>query len=169
MERTIAHLDPLQHKRLLMLAAHRKDFESPAIELICGGVRKEWRTFRHLLVTRFLLSQRLGWHSLHPIVREIGLAHLRENAADFKQAHSKAANYHLRHFRARTMVDGQVKLAASFAELRYHLHHAEQKNEFREVVNHFANHLRAEIKSVSPVPTDQEELNERIAVLSVLT
>jgi hypothetical protein len=56
LERTLEHLAPLQHSRLLMLSAHRKSFEAIAIELLCGGTRKEWRDFRNLLVTRFLLD-----------------------------------------------------------------------------------------------------------------
>lgn len=110
LERTMSHLDPLHRERLLRLAVHRKSFEKPAFELVCGSTRDEWRKFREVLVTRFLLKHISGWHALNPIVREISLARLKDLPAECVQAHARAADYHLRHFQARTLTVGQAKL-----------------------------------------------------------
>ncbi|NWD06438.1 glycosyltransferase [Pseudomonas gingeri] len=167
LERTMSHLEPLQQRRLRMLSAHRRSFERVCFEVICGGVSKDANDFRNLLITRFLLSQRQGWHSLHPIIREIGLAHLRDCGPDFRQAHSKAADYHIRPYEARAMVMDQKRVASTFAELRYHLHHAGRHEDLNRVVLSTADHLMKTIKSNSKIPAG-EELDELISVLTIL-
>ncbi|NVZ64811.1 glycosyltransferase [Pseudomonas gingeri] len=167
LERTMSHLEPLQQRRLRMLSAHRRSFERVCFDVICGGVAKDANDFRNLLITRFLLSQRQGWHSLHPIIREIGLAHLRDCGPDFRQAHSKAADYHIRPYEARAMVMDQKRVASTFAELRYHLHHAGRHEDLNRVVLSTADHLMKTIKSNSKIPAG-EELDELISVLTIL-
>jgi hypothetical protein len=168
LEHTLAHQDPLVHQRLLRLSVHRKSFEKAALELVCGGTRKEWREFGDILLTRFLLNRHSGWHSLNPIVREIALAKLKDQPAECLQAHERAADYHWRHFKARDITAGPSKLGASFAELRYHLTQSGRQADLREVALRFTDLLKRDIQSVSPVPVDPEELDERIAVLSAL-
>ncbi len=168
LERTMSHLDNPYLEGLLRLAVHRKGFQTPAIKIACGGKEDESKQLSEVLVTRFLMNHRVGWHSVNPIVREISLVRLKYRPSEFKVAHSYAADYHLRHFQARTMTGGQAKLGASFAELRYHLFHAGRQDKLREIIQRFTDYLKLEIKSVSPVPSDREELDERIGVLSVL-
>jgi tetratricopeptide (TPR) repeat protein len=168
LERTMSRLDNPFLEGLLRLAVHRKGFQSPAIKIACGGREDEFKQLREALVTRFLMNHRAGWHSLNPIVREISLARLKDRPSDFNLAHSYAADYHLRHFQARTITGGHAKLGASFAELRYHLFHSGHQDKLREVIQRFTDYLKQEIKSVSPVPGDREELDERIGALSVL-
>ena len=74
----------------------------------------------------------------------------------------------MRHFKAKQMVGRRSTLGESFAELRYHLVQSGREAELGVVGQRFTDHLKREIKSVSPVPTDSEELDERIAVLTVL-
>ena len=168
LEGTLTHLDPLTLKRLTMLAVHRVSFEASAFEALTSGTRKEWRDLRHSLVSRFLVQLRNQWHSMNPVVREISLARLRENASEFKTAHSIAADHHLRHFRARNLVLDNSSLTASFAELRYHLFHAGRTSELREVVLRLASHFKESWKSTSQVPQDRSELDERIGILAAL-
>src|SRR5437764_7336128 len=163
----MAHLDAAHHQRLLRLAAHRKSFKKQALEIVCGS-KDASAELRVVLMTRFLLNHYGGTFVLNPIVREISLARLREKPAEFQQAHSSAADYHLRPFKAKQTVGSQTKLGEAFAELRYHLVHAQRNEDLREVMHHFTSHLKLEISSVSPVPTDREELDERIGVLSIL-
>ncbi len=101
-------------------------------------------------------------------MREISLSHLRDDVVEFKQAHSGAADYHRRHFKAKRIVAGQKKLGESFAELRYHLVQAGREAELSDIGQRFTNHLKREIKAGSPVPIEREELDERIGVLTVL-
>ncbi|MFN7930771.1 MAG: TIR domain-containing protein [Blastocatellia bacterium] len=168
LERTIAHLSAEHLIGLLRLAVHRKSFQSAVIEIVCGDKKDVSIELRKALSTRFLMNHRTGWYSLNPIVREIALARLKEQPSAFKQAHSTAADYYFRPFKARTMTGEHSRLGASFAELRYHLTYAEKPDKLREVVDRFAYYLKEQIKSVSPVPSNREELDERIAVLSVL-
>ena len=168
LERTLSHLQPLQLKRLSMLAVHRKSFESAAFEAVTSGARKEWRDLRHNLVSRFLISLRLQWHALNPLVREISLSRLRENTAEFKTAHSLAADHHMRHFRAKTIVLDHQNLTGSYAELRYHLFNAGRTQELRDVALRLCDHFTSTWNAASPVPQDRAELDERIGVLSAL-
>jgi tetratricopeptide (TPR) repeat protein len=146
---------------------HRRAFKRDALENLCHA-KDEAAELRHLLIACGLLNFYKGSLSLNPIAREISLAHLRDVPADFKQAHSIAADYHIRHFRSKQVVGTESKLGESFAELRYHLVKAGRKKEIAGISDRFCDHLTQVIKSLPQVPTDPEELDERIAVLTVL-
>jgi tetratricopeptide (TPR) repeat protein len=167
LERTLRHLSDLHQSRLWRLAVHRRSFKREALEKLCG-TKDEANELRSILVTRYLLNFYKGVLSLNPIVREISLSHLREESAEFKQAHSGAADYHLRHFKAKQIVGSQTQLGDSFAELRYHLVMAGRESELGVIGQRFTDHLKREIKSVSPVPANAEELDERVGVLTAL-
>ena len=167
LERTLRHLGEVYQQKLWLLAVHRRSFRREALERLCSS-KDEANELRFILLGRYLLNFYKGLLSLNPIVREISLAHLRDDPAEFKRAHSGAADYHLRHFTAKQMVGSQTKLGASFAELRYHLVQARREAELAVIGHRFTDHLKQEIKSVSPVPTNHEELDERIGVLTVL-
>jgi len=167
LERTMRHPDEAHQRKLWRLAVHRRSFRREALERLCR-TRDEATELRSILVTRFLLNQYKGALSLNPIMREISLAHLRDDSAEFRQAHSAAVDYHLRHFKARQIVGTHSKLGGSFAELRYHLVQAGRQDELQVIGRRFTDHLKQEIKSITPVPMDREELDERIGVLMVL-
>jgi glycosyltransferase involved in cell wall biosynthesis len=168
LERTLSHLQSLELRRLSMLAVHRRSFESAAFEAVTSGARKEWRDLRHTLASRFLVSLRLQWHALNPLVREISLSRLRGNSTEFKTAHSLAADYHMRHFRARNLVLENQQLTTSYAELRYHLFHAGRTQDLRDVALQLSDHFTFLWRSNSQVPQEPAELDERIGVLSAL-
>lgn len=168
LERTLSHMEPLELKRLSMLAVHRKSFDAAAFESVTSGARKEWRELRHNLLHKFLVSLRLKWHALNPVVREISLSRLRDNRSEFKTAHSLAADYHMRHFQARNIVLDHQNLTNSYAELQYHLFHAERTQELRNIAVRLCEHLISIWTANSPVPQDRAELDERIGVLSAL-
>ena len=167
LERTMRHLDDAHQLKLWCLAVHRRSFKRQALERLCR-TKNEAAELRGILVTRYLVNFYRGALALNPIVREISLTHLRDVPAEFRQAHSGAADYHLRHFKAQQIVGTHSKLGESFAELRYHLVQAWRQDELRDIGHRFTDHLKREIKSVTPVPTDREELDERIGVLTVL-
>lgn len=168
LERTLAHLDELHLKRLTMLAAHRGGFDQAAFEAVCGGTRKEWRELRHSLITRFLVRHSKSHYSLHPVVREISIARLKDNPAEFIQAHSKASDYHLRHFHARSIVLQGQRLSSSYAELRYHLFQSQREGELRDIALRVADHIGREFTRSSPIPSNVDELNERISLLKAI-
>jgi tetratricopeptide (TPR) repeat protein len=167
LERTMRHLEDVHKRRLWRLAVHRRSFKREALDRVCG-TKEEVSSLRSNLESRFLLNFYKGALALNPIVREISLSHLRDEPAEYRQAHSGAADYHMRHFTAKQIVASQSKLGESFAELRYHLVQAAREAELGVIGQRFTDHLKQEIRSVSRVPTDREELDERIGVLTVL-
>jgi tetratricopeptide (TPR) repeat protein len=167
LQRTMSHLEPAHLDKLRWLAVHRRSFKRQALDKLCKS-HSDATHLKNLLVVRYLANFHLGDFSLNSLVREISLAHLRDTPIEFRQAHSNAADYHLRHFKAKQIVVGQSRLGESFAELRYHLTQAGRQAELRDIGHRFTDHLKQQIKSVTPVPTDREELDERIGVLTIL-
>ncbi len=167
LERTMRHLDIAHQRKLWHLAVHRRNFRREALEQLCT-TKEEATDLRTILLTRFLLNFYKGVLVLNPIVREISLGHLKENPSEFRKAHSRAADYHLRHFKPKQIIDDHEKLGESFAELRYHLVMAGRLDELTKIGHRFTDHLKRELNSSTPVPIDREELEERIGVLSVL-
>jgi hypothetical protein len=109
LERTMRHLSEAHQQKLWRLAVHRRSFKREALERLCGA-DDEAKELRSVLITRYLLSFYQGTLALNPIVREICFTHLRDESAKFRQAHSDAADYHLRHFKAKQIVGTQAKL-----------------------------------------------------------
>jgi tetratricopeptide (TPR) repeat protein len=167
LQRTMSHLEPLHLKTLNWLAVHRRSFKRQALEKLCKN-SVEATQVKNVLLVRYLANFHLGDFSLNSLVREISLAHLRDEPSEFRQAHSRAADYHLRHFKAKQIVVERSRLGESFAELRYHLTQAGRQAEIREMGHRFTDHLKQQIKSGTAVPRDPEELDERIGVLTVL-
>jgi glycosyltransferase involved in cell wall biosynthesis/tetratricopeptide (TPR) repeat protein len=168
LERSVERLSPEHYKRLILLSVHRKNFEVPVFQLLCDGKRNESRALAHALVTHFLLNHVGGWYSVQPVVREIGLAHLRKHEADFKQAHARAAEYYVRPLKARDSSGFNSRLVTSFAEARYHLYQAEKNEELRDLLVQMMDVARAELNTTAAVPNHPEVLNERIGILTIL-
>ena len=168
LERSVERLSQEHYKRLLLLSVHRKNFEQAVFQLLCDGKRAESRALAHALVTHFLLNHVGGWYSVQPVVREIGLAHLRDHEADFKQAHARAAEYYVRPLRARDVSGFNSRLVNSFAEARYHLYHAGKNEELRDLLIQMIDVARAELNATAPVPSHSDVLNERIGILAIL-
>ncbi|EUC18604.1 glycosyltransferase [Paraburkholderia hospita] len=168
LERSISRLSPEHYRRLLLLSVHRKNFEQGVFQLLCDGKRTESRQLAHALVSHILLKHVGGWYSIQPVVREIGLAHLREHEAEFKQAHARAAEYYVRPLKSRDASGFNSRLVNSFAEARYHLYQAGRHDELRQLLVQMMDVALVEMNSYSPVPGDPEVLNERIGILAIL-
>ncbi len=167
LERSVSRISPDHYRRLLMLSVHRKNFEQAVFQLLCDGKRTESRQLAHALVSHFLLKQTAGWYSIQPVVREIGLAHLKEHEVDFKQAHSRAADYYARPLKSVDSSGFNSRLVNSFAEARYHLFHAERRDDLKQLLVQMMDVAR-DMGGNSPVPDHPEVLNERIGILTIL-
>lgn len=171
LDRTMRHLSPEHQHKLWRLAVYRRSFDHRALDMVSGS-KEEAVILRQIYVTRFLLKyyndHYKNWLTLNPIVREISLAHLKDNPSEFRKAHSRAADYHMRYFKARKIVSNSSQLSNSFAELRYHLFQAERYGELEPIIRLFTAHLIREIESDGNLPSGEEELAERIGVLNVL-
>lgn len=168
LERSISRLNPEHYRRLLLLSVHRKNFEQAVFQLLCDGKREESRQLAHALVAHFLLKHVAGWYSVQAVVREIGLARLKDHESEFKQAHARAADYYVRPLKSRDVSGFNSRLVNSFAEARYHLYHAGRNEELKQLLVQMMDVALAEMSSNSPVPTDSDVLNERIGILSIL-
>ncbi|SDA73504.1 Glycosyltransferase involved in cell wall bisynthesis [Pseudomonas sp. NFACC15-1] len=168
LERSILRLSPEHYRRLLLLSVHRKNFEQAVFQLLCDGKREESRQLAHALVAHFLLKHVAGWYSVQAVVREIGLAHLKDHESDFKQAHARAAEYYVRPLKSRDVSGFNSRLVNSFAEARYHLYHAGRNEELRQLLVQMMDVALAEMSSFSPVPGHPDVLNERIGILTIL-
>jgi glycosyltransferase involved in cell wall biosynthesis/tetratricopeptide (TPR) repeat protein len=168
LERSVSRLSPDYYKRLLLLSVHRKNFESAVFQVLSDGKRTEGRALAHALVTHFLVNHAAGWYSVQPLVREIGLVHLKDHDADFKLAHARAADYYLRPLISRDGNGFTSRLVNSFAEARYHLFHAGRNDELKQLLIEMIDLARTEINATAPVPVHPDILNERIGILSIL-
>jgi len=166
LERTLSHLKAETNWLLRQLSVHRKSVKRDVIEkLLPAGT--SWASTRDELISYFLMEQHSGWFTLYPIVREISLQQLKQNPTELRQAHSKAADHYIRRFTAKNIVGGG-QLGGYFVEARYHLVQAQREKELSRIAGLFENHLKEFFTSVSPIPKEPNEINERIAVLSAL-
>ena len=166
LEKTLIQLPDNYNSRLRYLSVIRKPFKRQAIELLFDD-KEEYSRFRKEMIDRFLMEQYLGWFNLHPVVREICLKHIAHNVDKKRKAHSIVAPYYMRHFKASRLV-GWGALGGHFVEARYHLIMSGKEEDLRDIASRFKDHIFSTLSSVSPIPKNPEELDERIAVLSSL-
>ena len=166
LERALPKLEADLLKFMRWLSVHRRPFQKEALARFTGG-RDTPQALRKQLFDRFLLEQRVGGDVPHPLAREISVSRLRTQPTEWVQAHSLAADYHFRHFKARQLT-GASTLAASYAELRHHLYEAGRISELHEASERLTQYALSQINSVTPVPANKESLEERIALLSAV-
>jgi len=165
LERNLERLEADVTTLLYQLSVYRRAFKREAMQLMATGAQ-DFEAVKSELINRFFMEQHRGWFSLHEIVREIALQKLKQNPTAFQQAHARAGEYFARPFKARQMVGGA--LGAQFVEARYHLVQAQREQELSDIANRFGNYLKDTFSGTSPIPQRQNELDERIAVLSAL-
>ncbi len=153
---------------LQFLAVHRRPFSKE----VYAGLEAKFSpalTLRRELIDRFLLDNTPGWDALHPLAREVCVSRLRETKEEWRQAHSLAADYHFRHFKA-LQPKGTQRLTVSYAELRHHLLEAGRMEELSEADSKLTKYALAQITPPvqSQIPRSVETLEERIALISAL-
>ena len=166
LEGTLLRVEPELLKLLCWLSVHRREFGREALSSV-GTNHEDGKALRLRLIECFLLESHRGFDKVNSIAREICEYRLHKRKEEWRKAHGVAADYHLRHFEARQLTGGKA-LAPSFAELRYHLYHAGRLHELDNAARRFTYHLRSSFGTATAIPTDNEALNERIALLSML-
>ncbi len=166
LKRTLLRVDPELDKFLRWLSVHRRDFGREALPSFSSDY-DDAKSLRLRLIECFLLESHRGLDRLNPIAREISEYRLRAQKDEWRKAHSLAADYHLRHFKARRLTGGKT-LAPSFTELKYHLYHAGRLGELGDAARRFTYPLRTSFGTATAIPTDGQALDERIALLSML-
>ncbi len=166
LERALPKLEADLLRFMRWLSVHRRPFKKEALAQFTGG-RDTPGELRKQLFDRFLLESVAGGDVSHPLAREISVTRLRNEGKEWKKAHSLAAAYYFRHFKARQQ-RGESNLAISYAELRHHLFEAERIGELYEASERLTQYAISQIGLTTPVPTNREALEARIALLSVL-
>jgi tetratricopeptide (TPR) repeat protein len=166
LERVLSYLPSETLSFLRQLSVHRRSFK----KLVMERLTADYQIHSAELIKCFLLEQHIGWYSLNPIAREIMLQRLKENPREWKRAHSQAADYYTRHFKAQgEKSEGvRLKLGGYFFEARYHLVQAQREPDLIEIAGKFERYLRMIYSTNEPIPTNRDELSERIVMLSVL-
>lgn len=167
-QRTLSQMEGELLKFMRWMAVHRLPFkkeafaEFPPAQIGAPDLRRK-------LIDRFLLSNIAGGDTMHPLAREISVTRLRDEKAEWKQAHSLAANYHFRHFKAAQM-NVVERCTTSYAELRHHLFEAGRIDELYLASEKLAKFSLSEIPKhlETKVPDNVETLEEHIALISAL-
>ena len=166
LERALPKLEANLLKFMRWLSVHRRPFLKEALAQFTGGLETP-EALRQQLFDRFLLEQMAGGDFPHQLAREISVNRLRADRREWVQAHNLAANYHMRRFQARQLSGGS-SLPASYAELRHHLYEAGRMDEIHKASERLTRYALSQVGLVTPVPTNKEVLEERIALLSAI-
>jgi glycosyltransferase involved in cell wall biosynthesis/tetratricopeptide (TPR) repeat protein len=164
-ERALPKLDDELLKFMRWLSVHRRPFQKDALNQFPARQHTS-EALRQQLFDRFLLEQVGGGDSMHPLAREISVSRLRAapEVNEWKQAHSLAADYHLRRFKPQRLSRSSI-LAASYAELRHHLYESGRMKELSEATTKLTRYALSHIKLQTRIPTNKEALEERITLL----
>ena len=165
LERAVEQLDEKTGLLMKRIAVLRKPFRRQVLEaLAVGGVDLE--TSRDELLARYIIEFRSGHYHTHPIIRDTLLTKV--SATQRRKAHLIAGRSFATAFRAKEMVGRPEALGERFVEARYHFTLGESEEDLREIASLFETHLKNQYKFVSPVPSDPQERDERITLLSAL-
>jgi tetratricopeptide (TPR) repeat protein len=166
LERALPKLEADLLKFMRWLSVYRRPFHKEAMAQFSGGLIPP-DELRKQLMDRFLLENTLGGDTPHPLAREISVTRLRAESSEWAQAHSLAASYYFRPFKAKQL-GGASNLAASYTELRHHLYEAGRIDELHEASERLTRYAVGQIGLTTPVPRSREALDERITLLSTL-
>lgn len=167
-ERTLPRIDNDLTTLLRFLAVHRRPFTKEVYTGLENRIPMAL-SLRRQLIDRFLLDNSPAWDSLHPLAREVSVSRLRETVDEWHQAHSLAADYHFRYFKA-LQPKGVQRLTVSYVELRHHLFEADRMAELGEADSKLTSYALAQITPPiqSQIPRSVETLEERIALISAM-
>ncbi len=163
--RAEVRLDPQAQLFLRRLSVFRNPLDLRGLEALSPD-KSSINALRDELLARFMIEYRGYHYDMHPVLRDT--IRLRMTRAERRRAHQAAGNYYAAAFRARRMVGEAEKLGARFVEARYHFTKAESERDLAEISQKFEVHFRARFHGHSQVPSDPEERNERISLLSAL-
>jgi len=167
-ERTLPNLEGELLKFMRWVSVHRRPFKKEALSEF-PSPSASLQVLRKQLIERFLLVDTPSGDTMHPLAREISVTRLRTEKEEWKQAHSLAANYHFRQFKAIQM-KGTERSLVSYAELKHHLFEAGRINELYLASKKLAQFALSQISksAQSQAPINAQVLEERIALISAL-
>jgi nucleoside phosphorylase/tetratricopeptide (TPR) repeat protein len=160
--RIVSRVDDGSRELMKMLSVYRRPVELDAIAAFPMQAPAAALARRELIASFLLEQRRSGWYALHPIAQQIAIEHLSQNPRELRAVHALAANYYARHFRAKQVRASQH--GRNFLDARYHMMKSGNQSELRVITSKYVLYLERAYSQAS-VPSDPEELGERIAVL----
>jgi hypothetical protein len=158
-------LDPRARVFLSRLSVLRQSADGRALQAL-GPQDVDVVPLRDDLIARFMLELRRNRYEMHPVLRETVRARMSD--VERRRAHLAAGRYYAAPFRARRALGTAEKLGARFIEARYHFTKAESQIDLDDISARFEAHYRTQFGLSTAIPTDKDELDERIALLSAL-
>lgn len=165
LDKILERLEPEAVVLARNLAVHRRPFQREVMDLLTPQGRAA--ELRGVLIDHFLVEQHRGYYALTEVVRQVLLARLSEAPAALSQAHQLAADYYVKFFKARRLLN-PGRLGGQFIEARYHLPHAGRGEELNQIASRFARELASLYLHSRQLPTGEEEREEQIAVLGAV-
>jgi glycosyltransferase involved in cell wall biosynthesis/tetratricopeptide (TPR) repeat protein len=161
-QRTMDRLTEPELLLLKRLSVHRNSFSREAITFAHTDIDGDLRRAIVELIAHFFLEHHRSEYRLNPTARELALRSVLRDHRATKTAHRHAADFYLRHFKAKKIQT--TALADKFMEARHHLHLAGRITEVRDLAQTFALHLQRSAMT-QPFPEEPEELDEQILLL----
>jgi tetratricopeptide (TPR) repeat protein len=165
LDKILERLEPEAVVLARNLAVHRRPFQREVMDLLTPPGRAA--ELRGVLIDHFLVEQHRGDYALTEVVRHVLLARLSGDPAALAQAHQHAADYYVKFFRARRLMN-LGRLGGQFIEARYHLSHAGRREQLNQIATRFAGELASLYMRSRQLPTGAEERDEQIAVLEAV-
>jgi glycosyltransferase involved in cell wall biosynthesis/tetratricopeptide (TPR) repeat protein len=167
LRKILEQLDSATRRVLSLIAVFRQPIKRDVLDRLAPPNTGP-EHLRRELVDRHLLDHHHGSYTLNRIAQEVLKRTLQADPVLLKFAHRLAGAYYARAFRGIRIIGGGGRLGGNFVEARYHLVQAGREEELTDIALRFADHLQTEINWTSRIPSDPQELAERIAVLSAL-
>ena len=165
LRRLLDRLEPGAVRMLQRLSVHRKPVKKGIFPHVSDAA-PDAIPQRNALIERFLLDRRQNRYQPQTIARETARLRLAEDSDALRSAHSAAADYYASRFSGET-TQVASRLAADFAEARFHLTRAGRRSDLHDLTVHFGDYIRQQYKEQKP-PADPAALDDRIALLSAL-
>ena len=171
LRKTLDRLEERARELLCCLSIFRQPFAQSAIKRFCGPEVLAERIDEMrgcFILERFPNST---YFSLNALARNVVFQRLKQDHSteQIAKIHDIAAEQYTRHFTAQQTVQGFGALAGYFVEAKYHLTQSGNSEALDSIAQSGWEHIRNSINpNASPVPQDQEELDEEIALIQSL-
>jgi tetratricopeptide (TPR) repeat protein len=164
--KVLKRLEDADREVLFGVSVFRRPFPSEGFERFLKQ-HKNHAAIRTRLVDNLLVKQLGQSYALEKVAREVAARFAAEKPERYRGAHSLAGSHYARHFSGKQIVGG-AWLGGDFVEAKFHWVQAQKPEELKQIARQFMAHVQADINWVTPVPAPTSELDERIALLTVL-
>lgn len=165
-QRSISSLDSDSRMLLQFISVYRRPFnKKPLLNIPLSEVDE----LRYGLIGRYFIQNTNRGDVLHPVVKEVFISQLMQNPENWVKAHGNAADFYLDSFKVSDKSKYST-MSISYSELRHHLVQSNRAVEISAVSKKLTRYLLSRITTPqqSQIPSNREQLEERIALISVI-